>query len=284
ALSRAVCFSSMISLMFAHVLIQTFTCALLAATNTNLLVVYLSADMALFILYKIARKDFYYYVNLSGFLRVMFSVVHRFSVKTLANFTMLMQFRNPCELGGLPYIFSLFISFAASFVSSSLYLSHYNEGEGDTTKLSDDTLKTILASLYSVWFLSSVTFIAVIKREYLHTFFSLETASDFSKRFYLDLREDQEETKGAMLSYHCDVYKEWGDELIKPWTSKNWSRWEEEKPMWFRDAWIENVPNTYIPYDWRVKYNKTKGRVDPQMRRRSSMQQVKTLLGVEEGK
>ena len=54
--------------------------------------------------------------------------------------------------------------------------------------------------------------------------------------------------------------------------------------MWFTDAWIENVPNTYIPYDWRVKYNKTKGRVDPQMRRRSSMQQVKTLLGVEEEK
>ncbi|GMH76630.1 hypothetical protein TL16_g07148 [Triparma laevis f. inornata] len=41
-----------------------------------------------------------------------------------------------------------------------------------------------------------------------------------------------------------------------------------------------SAPNDYIPYDWRMKYNKTKGRVtDPQLRRRSSIQQVKTLLG-----
>ncbi|GMH99353.1 hypothetical protein TrLO_g14568 [Triparma laevis f. longispina] len=72
---------------------------------------------------------------------------------------------------------------------------------------------------------------------------------------------------------------------MKPWTLKNWDRREEEKPAWFTDAWIDHVPNTYIPYDWRVKYNKTKGRVEnPQMRRWSSLAQVKMLMGGEEKK
>ena len=95
----------------------------------------------------------------------------------------------------------------------------------------------------------------------------------------MNLRDDQDEAKSSMFSCHPDVYKSWGDEFMKPWTLENWSRWEEEKPAWFSDTWIESVPNNYIPYDWRVKYNKTKGRVDPQMRRRSSVQQVKMLMG-----
>ena len=283
ALSRAVCFLSMMSLTFAHVLLQTFACALLAATNTIWLVYYLSADTALFILYKIVRKDFFYYVNMTGFFRLVVAILDRVTVKTLVNFTLLMHLRNPCEVGGLPFVSSLIISLAASFVSVSLYSSHY-EGDGNTTKLSDDSLKAILASLYSVWFISGVVFIAVIKREYWHTFFSLDTASDYNKRFFVNLRDDQDEAKSSMFSCHPDNYKSWGDELMKPWTLENWSRWEEEKPAWFTDTWIESVPNNYIPYDWRVKYNKTKGRVDPQMRRRSSVQQVKMLMGEVEEK
>ena len=131
--------------------------------------------MALFFLYKIVRKDFFYYANVSGFLRLVFAILNRFTVKTLVNFTLLQIARNPCEGGGLPFVSSLVISLAASFVSASLYSSHY-EVDGDSTKLSNDTLKAILASLYSVWFISGVVFIAVIKREYFHTFFSLDTA------------------------------------------------------------------------------------------------------------
>lgn len=84
---------------------------------------------------------------------------------------------------------------------------------------------------------------------------------------------------------HPDVFKNWGPELLKSWSFKNWDRWEEEKPEWFSDAWIESCPNEYIPYEWRVKYKKTKGRDhDPQQRRRSSIKQLKNLLGIEEEK
>ncbi|GMI00185.1 hypothetical protein TrVE_jg8506 [Triparma verrucosa] len=169
---------------------------------------------------------------------------------------------SPANRNALPFFYGFVPDKAlTSFVSARLYSDHYDEGGEDTTKVSDDTLKAILASLYSVWFISGVVF--MIKREYLHTFISLETESDKEKRFFVNLRDDQDEAKSSMFSCHPDVYKSWGDELMKPWTLENWSRWEEEKPAWFTDTWIESVPNNYIPYDWRVKYNKTKGRVDP---------------------
>ena len=91
--------------------------------------------------------------------------------------------------------------------------------------------------------------------------------------------------KSEILLDHPDTRRGWGDELLKPWTLSNWERWEEEKPAWFTDKFIEGVPNEYIPYDWRVKYKKTKGRVDDdKLRRRRGSISVRELLGGEEEK
>ena len=85
------------------------------------------------------------------------------------------------------------------------------------------------------------------------------------------------------MTLHPDIYKKWGDELIKPWTINSWNRWEEEKPAWFTDTWIEGVLNEYIPFKGRVKYKKTKGRVDDsQLQRRRGSISVRELVGGKE--
>ena len=141
----------------------------------------------------------------------------------------------------------------------------------------------MLGSLVAIWFVSAATVALVIKREYLHTFYSMDTASTFNRKVFLHLREDQDLEKSVALKDHPDVYVAWGDELIKPWAMKNWNRWEEEKPTWFTDAWIEAVPNEYIPFEWRVKYKKTKGRVDDsQLQRRRGSISVRELMGGKE--
>ena len=141
----------------------------------------------------------------------------------------------------------------------------------------------MLGSLVAVWFVSAVTFALVIKRKYLHTFYDMDTLSTFNRKAFLHLREDQDLKKSEYLTLHPDVYMSWGDELLKPWTISNWNRWEEEKPAWFTDTWIEGVPNEYIPFEWRVKYKKTKGRVDDsQLQRRRSSISVRELVGGKE--
>ena len=197
---------------------------------------------------------------------------------------MLIHLRGPCEIGGFWFLVTLLFSMAGSVGSVYLYSNHYSVGDegDDTEKIDAETLQTVLGSLSVIWLASAVTFISVMNRKYLSTFYNFDTVSDYERKCFLNAREDQDDVKSETLADHPDVYHTWGEELLKPWTLKNWDRWEEERPTWFTDAWIECVPNDYIPYDWRVKYNKTKGRVEnPQMRRRSSVQQVKMLMGGE---
>ncbi|GMH96203.1 hypothetical protein TrST_g13193 [Triparma strigata] len=276
ALPRAVCFLSMMSLTFAHVLLLTSACALLALTNPNWLLLFLGVDMGIFYLYKIVRGDFFYWLNLAGFLRFITAILSRFGGKFMANFTMIMQGRHPQEMDGLSFAISVLTSVVGSFLSVYAYSNYYDEDE----KIDGETLQTTLGSLVSIWFVSAVTFALVIKREYLHTFYSMETASAYNRKNFLHHKEDQDDKKKGVLSLHPDVYKAWGEELIKPWTIKNWNRWEEEKPAWFTDKWIEAVPNEYIPFEWRVKYKKTKGRVDDsQLQRRRGSISVRELVG-----
>ena len=175
----------------------------------------------------------------------------------------------------------MLLSLVGSIAIVYFYSNHYSED----SKLSAETLQTVWVSLGAVWIMSAMAFTLAMDRNYLHTFYNFDTASDYKRKSFLSAGEGQDDLKSKILKDHPDVYRTWGDELIKPRTLKNWDRWEEEKPAWFSNKWIEHVPNEYIPYDWRVKYNKTKGRVDdPQMRRRSSLQQVKMLMGGEEDK
>ena len=200
----------------------------------------------------------------------------------MVDFTMIIHVRGPCEMGGFWFLATSLISLVGSVASVALYNSNYYDQD---VKLEVETLQTVLGVLGTVWMSSAIAIVSVMDRKYLHTFYSLDMASDYKRKCFLSAGEDQDDLKSKVLKDHPDMYRTWGDELIKPWTLKNWDRWEEEKPEWFSDKWIEHVPNEYIPYDWRVKYNKTKGRVeDPMMRRRSSLAQVKMLMGGEEEK
>ncbi|GMH84634.1 hypothetical protein TrST_g812 [Triparma strigata] len=213
---------------------------------------------------------------MTGIVRLSISILNRFAIKGMVDFTMLIHLRGSCEMGGFWFLVTLLLSMTGSFVSAYLYSNHYQ----DDDKLDTESLQAVLGSLSAIWVLSALSLVLVMDRKYLSTFYNFDTASDYERKCFMNAREDQDDLKSELLTDHPDMYRTWGDELLKPWTLKNWDRWEEEKPAWFTDAWIECVPNEYIPYDWRVKYNKTKGRVeDPQMRRRSSVQQVKMLMG-----
>lgn len=78
ALARAVCFISMMSLAFSHVLLLTFSCALLSVTKSTWLLYFLGLDIGLFFVYKIVARDFYYFVNLEGIERLIASLTVRF--------------------------------------------------------------------------------------------------------------------------------------------------------------------------------------------------------------
>ena len=78
----------MITLSFSHVLLLTFSCALLAVIDFNWLLCYLAADVGLFFFYKVVTRDFFYFLNITGGVRVFGAILHRLSVKIIMSFTL----------------------------------------------------------------------------------------------------------------------------------------------------------------------------------------------------
>lgn len=67
---------------------------------------------------------------------------------------------------------------------------------------------------------------------------------------------------------------------MKTWTLSSWQRWEEKKPTWITDGWIDGVPNEFIPFEFCVKYKMTKGRVDDaQLKLRRGSVAARELVG-----
>ena len=85
--------------MFVVSLVQmiakSFSIALLALTNPNLLVAWLVGDMGLLMLYKLARRDFVYFIPLKGVVKWVVSIFMRVAVKALADFNCLFLLRGP---------------------------------------------------------------------------------------------------------------------------------------------------------------------------------------------
>ena len=65
-------------------LVRAFSAAILMLVNTRYLVMYLAGDMALYLLQKVARGDFFYWMPVAGALGLVMS---RVMVKTIADFT-----------------------------------------------------------------------------------------------------------------------------------------------------------------------------------------------------
>lgn len=183
------------------------------------------------LLYKVARRDFYYFLNLKGVARFIASLMDRVGGKILVDFTLLVHLRHPQEVGGFSLLVSILVSLAASIFLTYQYLNHYN-GE---TKIDKETLQSVLVGVYSVWFISSVALVSTMKRQYIRTFFSFDTSRDYNSKFVLSLREDQEELKSTIFDGHPNLYAGWGDQVLKPWCLENWERWEEERPACFSE-------------------------------------------------
>jgi hypothetical protein len=56
-------------------------------------------EVGLFFIYKLARRDFYYYTNMSG----VASIFQRLTIKIIVDNKAFVILSNPCEIGGLYY-------------------------------------------------------------------------------------------------------------------------------------------------------------------------------------
>ena len=104
-----------------------------------------------------------------------------------------------------------------------------------------------LTNLAKVLGISLITllgaFLALMNKEYRHTFFSTESAPQMTKRIFL---EGNDLERYTLFQITRTYWKSFEDK-VAAWVKEGWSTWEEEKPDWFTDQWKSIVPEEMKP-------------------------------------
>jgi hypothetical protein len=239
ASKRTVVFVSMMLLSSGMLLIRCTTIVLLGLIGGSWVFLYIGADLGLYILVKILRGDFWYFLPLGGNTEIMASILFRVIVKLIVDFTSMVHFRHPNEVGGAYWLFGLLLTMGSLPVSIHVASPYVDE-------------KAIyIASLIVKYFilftpLCLAVFFINIEWKYLHTFLSTQKSKDYGMEFFLQGESDKVKIRVFTTSRHHWVSIEG---QIKKWVVSNWAKWEEKQPEWFTDVIKATVPVDFIPAD-----------------------------------
>jgi len=232
-------------------LVRSFSAAMLMLVKKQYLAIYMAGDMALYLLQKVARGDFHYWLPVDGVGGLFLSLTMRVLVKTITDFTGVIQFRGDAELGGLYWTVNMFLALLASFASVFVYYADNGEevelittGQNSTaSKIEERAAWTLVGSLSGAWVVVFGVFLLLIKKEYRRTFFTTRTGKQRTMDFFLKGTEDavKKLTLGRNMAQWWSIRED-----VKEWVQANWWRWKEEKPGWFDLAWQSKVPKEWI--------------------------------------
>ena len=164
-------------------------------------------------------------------------------MKLVVDFTSIVQFRHPYDLGGAYWSFSFVLTMGSLPVAIKFYEGQ-KEGEeesGNVLGLSWGAVKYLLPATAIFFFI----FLVTVDRKYLHTFISMQKGNELTKKGFLDGKDD--ETK-AYFAF-TNSKKHWAsiEEDVKLFVKNNWARWEHTKPKWFDERMRTNIPVSYLP-------------------------------------
>jgi hypothetical protein len=215
--------------------------ALLLQVAMSYLFGILGAEMGIYLAYKVLMGDFYHWLPVDGAPGFALSLLVRVEVKIIADFTGVVQFRGPAEMGGLYFTVNTAMGFVFCFAAIKIFFA---SDVGKAGMLNEDFVMKAFFGLLTFWALNAALGVSIMKKEYRKTFVSLETGCEWAQKFFLEGETDRIKSATLVVSK-----KKWEpiEEAVNEWVQENWFMWKEEKPDWFTDAWIVKVPDDFIP-------------------------------------
>ena len=83
----AVVFMSMLLLSAVMLIVRALILVMLGLASQKLAILYICFDMGLYLLFKIVRGDFFYWLPLNGFLEIIVSLIMRIASKVIVEYT-----------------------------------------------------------------------------------------------------------------------------------------------------------------------------------------------------
>jgi hypothetical protein len=236
---RSILFVSMMLFSAGMLCIRSMTIVVIGLLGGSWISLYVCADMLLYLLVKMLRGDFWYWIPAGGNVEIVNSIVIRVLVKVVTDFTSIVQFRHPNEVGGMYWMFGFVLTMGSLPVA--LFLAKRRDVAEERIKLAWRVVKLVMP--YTV--VSFVVFFLSIERNYWNTFYSLERGKDGVLARFSNSNDDKKKAK-AIFGNSKHYWKSIEEE-VKSWVEANWERWEVEKPDWFDDTMRARVPVEYIP-------------------------------------
>jgi hypothetical protein len=215
---------------------------------------YIVGDMAVYLAQKFARGDFHYWVPVDGVPGICISLFTRIIVKTITDYTGVIQFRHPGELGGIYWTANMVAAVIFSFVATELFIgflgSHGDDpnegledsGSEDGVVLRAKDVRTFVWLTSAAWLLTFIIFLKVMKKEYIGTFFSMKLGKEVAMDYFL---EDDDASKAVVLTINRKQWRAIEGE-VKTWVQEGWTKWEDEHPEWFGDVFKSGIPEDWL--------------------------------------
>jgi hypothetical protein len=239
-LSRTLIFGCMVVNGALLLLSRSFCAAMLMLVGKRYFVGYSALDMGLYLLQKVLREDFTYWMPVEGGLGYLVSVIMRVIFKIVTDYTGIVQFRGAAEMGGIYWSINMIVAIAAPFAAVAFYFAKTAPA---AAVLAKKTAWRVVGSLSGSWLVFFLLFLFLMKKKYRRTFFSWETGFEWAQNFFL--KGETDDVKSAVLG--CNR-KQWkaieGD--VKAWVLDGWDEWEETTPGFFTDVFKSSLDDDWL--------------------------------------
>jgi hypothetical protein len=236
---RSIIFVAMIFFSACMLVIRCMTIVMLGLLGGRWIILYLGADLGLYLLAKVLRGDFWYWMPAGGNVEIVSSIVARVLVKVVTDFTSIVHFRHPYELGGMYWLLGFVLTIGSLPVVIVL---------AESADVADEVLKFAWTGV-GIFIPCTVVLFAVfffnIEKKYWGTFYSLQKGKELTMNGFIEGKDDWK--KGYAVFTNSKKHWRSIEDEVKNWVKDNWDRWEEEKPDWFDQAMRARVPIEYIP-------------------------------------
>jgi hypothetical protein len=235
---RSIIFVSMMLFSASMLVTRSMTIVVLGLLGGRWASLYVGADLVLYLLVKVVRGDFWYWVPVGGNAEIVTSITARVNAKVVTDFTSIVQARHPNEVGGMYWIFGFVLTMGSLPVAITL---------AERRDLAEEVVSfawRVVGILIPCTVFMFAVFFFNIEKKYWGTFYSLERGKDLTVK---NFREGTDDVKAKYTFKYSKHHWKANEEEVKAWVEANWDRWEEEKPKWFDEAMRARVPVEYIP-------------------------------------
>jgi hypothetical protein len=215
------------------------TIVVLGLVGGSRVALYIGGDLGLYLVVKMLRGDFWYWMLLGGKTEFVNSIIFRVLVKVITDFTSIVQFRHPNEVGGFYWAFGFVLTLGSLPLATIIAESRTQESEGI------NVARAVIMYAVPLTLLCFAVFLWNIERKYLGTFFSLQKGKDLTVEGFKKFSEDATKASFSLIisKHHWTSIKK----EVRAWVEVNWERWEEEKPKWLDEGMRARIPVEYIP-------------------------------------